>query len=108
VLSRIENDGDYEIREVNSGSEAVQAALEFRPDLILLDVAMPDVTGEVILRDIRALKELAATQVAFLTGRNRSQLKLDENTSFIGKPIQIPELVAVVESMVAGMNDRLD
>jgi two-component system OmpR family response regulator len=99
--------GDYEIREVNNGSEAVKAALEFRPDLILLDVVMPDVSGEAILAEIRKFKELAATHVAFLTGRSPSQVQLDENTSFIGKPIQIPELVAVVESMIARLPDRI-
>ena len=99
--------GDYEVREVNDASTAVRTALEFRPDLILLDVFMPDVNGDAVLIELRTYEELATTRVAFLTGRRPANLELDANTSFIAKPIPIPELVAIVESIIAEIGDRI-
>jgi DNA-binding response OmpR family regulator len=42
--SRFEMEG-FEIREVNNGEQALSAALEFKPDLILLDAMMPKISG---------------------------------------------------------------
>ena len=41
----LEETGEYEVREENKGTEGLTAAREFRPDLILLDVIMPDMAG---------------------------------------------------------------
>ena len=95
--------GDYEIQEVNSPTQAVQIAQRFRPDLIVLDLVMPEMTGEAVLAAIRSLPELAATQVMILTGRKSLRLALDANTSFVSKPIHIPQLVDIVESIVSSL-----
>src|SRR5690349_4554116 len=75
--------GDYEIKEVNNPAQAVQIAQEFRPDLIVLDLVMPEMDGEAVLAGIRSLPELAATPVMILTGRAPARMVLDANTSFV-------------------------
>ncbi|MDH4230123.1 MAG: response regulator [Nitrospirota bacterium] len=52
-----------------SGAEAVEAAVSFRPELILLDVMMPGMDGPTTLRALRAVPELASVPVAFMTAK---------------------------------------
>lgn len=51
-----------------SGEDAIEAALPFQPDLMLVDLAMPIVSGFEVLRQIRRHPELNCTRVAALTG----------------------------------------
>ena len=44
--------GGYEVRTENRGSQAVQVARDFRPDLIVLDIVMPDADGGAIAQDL--------------------------------------------------------
>jgi len=52
--------------------EAREAARSFRPDLILLDVMMPDMDGIAVLEGLREDEGLAATPVVFMTARAQS------------------------------------
>lgn len=63
------NVGGYEVCMCASGHEAVFAAQVFRPDLILLDVMMPGLTGPETLRALRALPSLADVPSVFLTAK---------------------------------------
>jgi CheY-like chemotaxis protein len=44
---------DYQVERAFNGTEALQKAIEIRPDLILSDVMMPGLTGEDLVREIR-------------------------------------------------------
>lgn len=57
----------FEVRTENSGGAAVKAAREFLPDLILLDVMMPDMDGGTVAAKIKEDKTLAHTPVIFLS-----------------------------------------
>lgn len=59
--------GKFAVRECRSGYEALDAADGFRPDLILLDVMMPDLDGLATLRLLRTLPHLADTPALFVT-----------------------------------------
>jgi two-component system, OmpR family, response regulator len=61
--------GGLKLRACNSGSEAVQAAQACQPDLILLDVMMPDMDGPATLAALRQLPATAATPVIFMTAK---------------------------------------
>ena len=50
--SRMELEG-FEVREVNNGEDALSAAIEFKPDLILLDAMMPKISGFDVLDILR-------------------------------------------------------
>lgn len=68
LKSRIEGSGDYEVRTQNKGAWALATAREFHPDLILLDVLMPDMDGDEVAAQIRADSSLHDTPIVFLTG----------------------------------------
>jgi CheY-like chemotaxis protein len=68
LKNRIEGSGEYEVRTQNKGAWAVASAREFRPDLILLDVLMPDMDGDEVAAQIRADDSLNHTPIVFLTG----------------------------------------
>ena len=65
----LEKVGGFAVRPCASGEEAVAAAAEFGPDIILLDVMMPGWDGPRTLAELRARADLAAIPVAFFTGR---------------------------------------
>ncbi len=61
--------GGYEVCMCASGHEAVFAAQVFRPDLILLDVMMPGLSGPETLSELRKLPEIAGVPSVFLTAK---------------------------------------
>jgi CheY-like chemotaxis protein len=60
--------GNFKVRECSSGRQAVVAAENFHPDLILLDVMMPELDGLATLKALRELPHLADTPALFVTG----------------------------------------
>jgi two-component system, OmpR family, response regulator len=65
--------GGYVVCGCSSGVEALQNALDFLPDLILLDVMLPEMDGPEILRQLRLIPELAATPAVFMTAKVNAQ-----------------------------------
>jgi DNA-binding response OmpR family regulator len=65
-LVRLQAEG-FEVRRVANGEEALAAATEYRPDLILLDVMMPKVSGFDVLDILRNTPETANLKVVMLT-----------------------------------------
>jgi len=61
--------GGFDVRTCGSAQEAVAAAAEFRPDLILLDVMMPGMDGLEALTALRDMPATANVPVVFLTAR---------------------------------------
>ena len=63
----LENTGLYAVRTCNRGSEALKIIRETKPELVLLDIMMPDADGTEIAGQIRNDKSLASTRIAFMT-----------------------------------------
>ena len=61
--------GGFQLRVCGSGNEALEAAPAFRPDLILLDVMMPEMDGPATLAALRELPETRETPIIFLTAK---------------------------------------
>jgi CheY-like chemotaxis protein len=99
----LEKTGRYEVRTENLGIKAIEAAREFKPDLILLDVLMPGMLGSEIAEQLEQDPELRAIKVVFLTAvvskedvqRAHGQIGGRE---FIAKPISAEDLCRVVEA----------
>lgn len=79
--SRLELEG-FEIREVNNGEEALSAAIDFKPDLILLDAMMPKISGFDVLDILRNTPATADIRVIMLTAL--SQPKDKERAEALG------------------------
>ncbi len=65
-ITRLQAEG-FSVRRVANGEDALAAALEFRPDLVVLDVMMPKVSGFDVLDIIRNTPETANLRVIMLT-----------------------------------------
>ena len=61
--------GGYEVLCCAGGRDALARAPEFQPDLVLLDVMMPDMTGPETLEALRALPAMRTVPVVFLTAK---------------------------------------
>jgi two-component system, OmpR family, response regulator MtrA len=68
VVFDLEDEG-YEVVTARDGDAAIALALERRPDLVLLDVAMPGLDGYEVTRRLRAEKSTSGTPVVLLTAR---------------------------------------
>jgi two-component system alkaline phosphatase synthesis response regulator PhoP len=60
----------YEIAVAHDGAKALESAEKFKPDMILLDVMLPEMNGDEVLAKLRAKKEFADTKVTVLTNTN--------------------------------------
>ena len=104
VKMNLENAGDFVVRTVNQGSEAVSAAREFMPDLIFLDVMMPDMSGDEVALELREDPVLAEIPMVFMTaivtksetGSTGANIGGNE---FLAKPARTADLLAVIEKM---------
>jgi CheY-like chemotaxis protein len=65
--------GGFTLKTCSSGAEALRQAGVFNPDLILLDVMMPDMDGPTTLGELRKLPELANTPAMFMTAKVQPQ-----------------------------------
>ena len=98
----LEGTDAYEVRAENRGSAALQAAREFKPDLILLDVAMPDMDGGEVAAQLRADDALKATPIVFLTALVKKQEVVTSGGDiggypYIAKPLEPEKIIEVIE-----------
>jgi CheY-like chemotaxis protein len=75
VIARLalETVGGFKLKLCNSGTEALECAAAFRPDLILLDVMMPGMDGPATLRALRELPGMVAVPVIFMTAKTQGR-----------------------------------
>lgn len=105
VRLNLEQTGVYEVREVNQGKAALTVAREFKPDLILLDVVMPDMDGGDVAASFQMDPFLKNIPVIFVTAvvRKReagSAGMVSGGALFLAKPIDAAELVEAIEAHI--------
>jgi two-component system OmpR family response regulator len=92
----------WEIKTAATGSDAVHTARDFRPDVIVLDVMLPDFDGMEVLRRIRSDGELAP--VLFLTARDAVEDRIAGLTAggddYVTKPFSLEELVLRLRALL--------
>ena len=103
ALARVElEEAGYEVLEASDGSEAMKAAREQHPDVVLLDIEMPVMDGYETVQALKADPRTAGIPVVFLTGRVGSgdvvrALKLGGH-DYLRKPPEPAELLARVNA----------
>lgn len=105
-------DPDVVTRSCGSGSEALVLAVDWPPDIILLDVMMPGMDGPTTLARLRENAQTISIPVVFMTARAQSrELEHFRSLGAVGvipKPFDPMILAALVRSYVQAVNDGLD
>jgi DNA-binding response OmpR family regulator len=109
LKNNLEIDG-YEVRVARDGDEALASALQWRPDLLILDLVMPQLDGMRVLRSLRERDTKIAVLVLTARGEEADKvrgLKLGAD-DYVTKPFGLLELLARVESLLrrAGESDE--
>lgn len=102
--SRLELE-DFDIREVNNGEEALSAAIDYKPDLILLDAMMPKISGFDVLDILRNTNETANIRIIMLTAL--SQPKDKERAEALGVDDYLVKSQVVIGDVVERVKHHL-
>ena len=98
----LEETGNYEVRVENWPEDALGAAQQFKPDLVLLDIIMPRIPGGNVAAQIKEDPALKDTPIVFLTAAVRKQ-QVDDNEGIIcdfpclAKPATVEMVIETIE-----------
>src|SRR5918992_2908666 len=97
LVDTFAKDGRFEIRTANNGFDAGMLVKEFRPDLVVLDVMLPDINGKEVCQRVRADNTLEDVRILCISGMIEEDkiqdLKLSGADDFLHKPFEIEELI---------------
>ena len=103
--SRLEIEG-FDVREVHNGEDALSATVDYHPDLILLDVMMPKISGFDVLDILRNTPETANVRIVMLTAL--SQPKDKERAESLGVDDYLVKAEVVIGDVVARVKHHLN
>ena len=93
----LEEDGRFEVRIASNGFDAGMMVKEYRPDLIILDVMLPDINGKEVCHRVRADSTMEDVRIICISGMIEDdkiqELKLSGADDFLHKPFDIEELI---------------
>jgi signal transduction histidine kinase len=96
--------GKYQVASAFNGREGFRKALERKPDLILSDMMMPEMSGADLVRAIRTHPELDSTPIVLLTAKADEELRVtllrEGAQDYVMKPFSVEELLARVGNLV--------
>ncbi len=95
----------YTVVTASGGTECLKIANDITPDLVLLDVNMPEMDGFETIKQLRSIKKHKYTPIVFLTGYGKTPKAIDEGYSLGGneywtKPISPEELIVRVRAVI--------
>ena len=90
----------YRALEARTGGEAVHLAVEHAPDLVLMDIQLPDVDGVDVLRQLRTDDRTAAIPVLAVTAQamqgDRERFLAAGFDGYVAKPVHVRDLIGTV------------
>lgn len=91
-------DARFEIKTANNGFEAGMLVKEFRPDLVVLDVMLPDINGKEVCQRVRNDPTMETVKIICISGMVEhdkiNDLKLAGANDFMNKPFAVEQLMA--------------
>ncbi|HJV48342.1 MAG TPA: hybrid sensor histidine kinase/response regulator [Geothrix sp.] len=96
--------GYYQVETAESGAKALELLDTYRPELVLLDIQMPEMDGLEVCRQIRERPNGGLLPIIFLTGDERPDIHAQalraKGDDFLRKPILSPELIVRIRSLM--------
>ncbi len=94
----------YRTISATNGKDGLRQAIDLRPDLIMSDVMMPELSGADLVRELRLRPDLATTPVLLLTAKTDEQLRVEllraGANDFVMKPFSVDELLARARNLI--------
>jgi excisionase family DNA binding protein len=97
LVDVFERDGRFDVRTANNGFDAGMLVKEFRPDLVVLDVMLPDINGKEVCQRVRSDSTLEAVKIICISGMVEqdkiADLKAAGANDFLHKPFAVDKLL---------------
>lgn len=104
IKKNVEQTGEFEVYIATTGDEGVKLAGEIKPDLILLDVVMPEMDGADVIALIRKDESIKDTPIVFLTAIVReeeaSSQAFTRGYSLLAKTVTVRELIECIKKNI--------
>jgi len=105
-LSELLKEAGYEMFTAHRGNEGYDLIVDKKPDLVILDIGLPDLDGTVVYEKLRKNPEIQNTKVIFLTalaaGAPEQLAGIDRpDYTIIGKPVKFENLQREIERLLA-------
>ncbi len=97
---------DYETQAVRDGRDAVEQALAFMPDMIVMDIQLPHVSGLELIAAMKADPALAAIPImavtAYASAADEERARAAGAASYVSKPISLLRFIEAIEALGQG------
>ena len=97
IADVLDRDGRFEVRIANNGFDAGMVVKEYRPDLIVLDVMLPDINGKEVCQRVRSDKTMDDVKIICISGMVEEdkvgELRAVGADDFMHKPFEVDRLV---------------
>ena len=105
VKLNLEETGAYEVRSETRGKRALAAIKEFKPDMVFLDIIMPDMSGTDVFTEIKAYVEAHSIPVVFLTAIVNDKDVISKKGTiggreFLAKPVTTETIIACIKDHI--------
>ncbi|HON19265.1 MAG TPA: response regulator transcription factor [Salinivirgaceae bacterium] len=102
----------FDVVTAQNGKKAIEVALQYRPELIILDVMMPEMDGVVACQELRQIQGFSKTLIIFLTARGEDYSQIagfDAGADdYITKPIKPKVLISRIKALLRRAADSVD
>ena len=94
----------YETKIIDDGADVIDAVNTFRPDLITMDINLPNISGKRLIRLIRRNPETGHIPVLAITAyagkRDEEEIRKAGASAYLAKPLSIDQLMAAVDALM--------
>lgn len=100
VLLDLLADEGYQTMGAPNGRIALEVAHEHRPDLILMDVMMPELGGQDALREFRRVPDLSGIPIVLMSAAEHALARADGAAAFLPKPFELQHVLDVIKTVL--------
>jgi CheY-like chemotaxis protein len=112
LVLTLKRTGEYEILEAATGQEAIEKAISAKPDLILLDMSLPDISGIGVTNAIKANPNTVQIPIVALSGLSlvgwKQQALKAGMADFLQKPVSLRVLMETIQKFILSGHKNLD